>query len=189
MDSMLQGVIAGMRVSWQSPGIPVLVCVITLASCAPAGHAGGLGRKADSPALRYSQAAHPLRVSLSKDADGFIRITVRNLGTDDVALERYSERYGRIEVLSLNGSGTWVKPAPVNPGAIVDYERATPSDWVLLGAGDELSWDLGFNEYATLKAGERVRLTWLPSERAQPKWLGKARSFPASRQEWDLTIE
>jgi hypothetical protein len=63
------------------------------------------------------------------------------------------------------------------------------TDWIVLGDGDETSWQLDYDLSASMRRGSHIRLNW-DATRPLPKSLaGSGAVFPAVRSIFEVTVQ
>lgn len=133
-------------------------------------------RPAFIPVARTSAAAASelgCQVYLVKEESGSVRLSVRNASEAERAVERYADRRGLLRIDVHSPSGKWAPAKLANSRLIEMPVDRQSTDWVVLGDGDEVSWDLNFNKTSTLRRGDLVRLIWAPSHSPVPPSLKK----------------
>jgi len=139
--------------------------------------------------LNQTNAA-PCQISLTKEAQGLVRISIVNRAAPCLVIQKYAELRGtmRFEVPGVDGK--WRTLSDLSPFGNFDPMEPVETDWTILGNGDGLSWDLELNQTGRLDRGDRVRVIWGKAKERVPKGLSTLfPQFPSSVTTTVLTVQ
>ena len=119
-------------------------------------------------------------VTISKLKDGNVRFSIENVNGTSLLVQRHGDSFDALRFEIQDKSGNWYQLPLVNPRLDEDTPDPVDEDWVVLMAGDRISWYPSSNLTGRLTTGERVRIWWKTKGRIPAKLEKLGTIFPKS---------
>ena len=128
-------------------------------------------------------------ITLSKQEDGPIRISLLNKGNAAAIIERHSDLDNGLKLKLINQDGSLQEIPKYEPEKYIDYRNLVNDDWIRLETGEGASWLLLEQRTRQLRVGDKVRLTWQVVGFMPEYYVGVAHAFPNGFLKLDLVIQ